>query len=60
MLLQTTTMATLRDGSHTHTLDERIWALIEGKRELSDVAIDGRYDTTDTADKGHQSPAPLG
>ncbi|MBI3244098.1 MAG: hypothetical protein HYZ49_17585 [Chloroflexi bacterium] len=50
-VLHTTTMATLRDGSAHHTLDERIWALIEGKRELSDVAIDGKYDTTDAADK---------
>jgi superfamily II DNA or RNA helicase len=50
-VLQTTTTATLRDGSAHHTLDERIWALIEGKRELSDVAIDGKYDTTDAADK---------
>jgi len=50
-VLQTTTTATLRDGSAYHTLDERIWALIEGKRELSDVAIDGKYDTTDAADK---------
>lgn len=50
-VLQTTTTALLRDGSAHHTLDERIWALIEGKRELSDVAIDGKYDTTDAAAK---------
>ncbi len=50
-VLQTTTTATLRDGSAHHTLDERIWSLIEGKRELSDVAIDGKYDTTDAAGK---------
>lgn len=50
-VLQTTTTATLCDGSGLHTLDERIWALIEGKRELSDVAIDGKYDTTDSAAK---------
>ena len=50
-VLQTTTTDTLRDGSAHHTLDERIWALLEGKRELADVAIDGKYDTTDAADK---------
>jgi hypothetical protein len=50
-VLQTTTSATLRDGSALHTLDERIWYLIESKRELSDVAIDGKYDTTDAAAK---------
>jgi hypothetical protein len=50
-VLQTTTAAMLRDGSAHHTLDERIWTLIEGKHELSDVAIDGKYDTTDAADK---------
>jgi hypothetical protein len=50
-VLQTTTTAMLRDGSAQHTLDERIWALIEGKRELSDVAIDGKYDVTDAAAK---------
>ncbi len=50
-VLQTTTTATLRDGSAHHTLDERIWALIENKRELADVAIDGKYDTTDAAAK---------
>ncbi len=50
-VLQTTTTATLRDGSALHTLDERIWDLIEGKRELADIAIDGKYDTTDAAAK---------
>ncbi len=50
-VLQTTTTATQRDGSALHTLDESIWALIEGKRELSDVAIDGKYDTTGAAAK---------
>lgn len=46
-VLQTTTTTMLRDGSHLHTLDEKIWALIAGKRQLSDIAIDGKYDTTD-------------
>ncbi len=50
-VLQTSTTATLRDGSAQHTLDERIWALIEGKRGLSDVAIDGKYNTTESAAK---------
>ncbi len=50
-VLQTTTTATLRDGAALHTLDERIWDLIEGKRELSEVAVDGRYDTEDAPDK---------
>ena len=50
-VLQTTTTSTLRDGSPLHTLDERIWDFIEGKRELSDIAIDGKYDTTDAASK---------
>lgn len=50
-VLQTTTGVTLRDGSALHTLDERIWDLIEGKRELSDVAVDGKYDTADAAGK---------
>jgi hypothetical protein len=50
-VLQTTTVATLNDSSALHTLDERIWDLIEGKRELSDVAVDGKYDTTDAAAK---------
>ncbi|HEV8717416.1 MAG TPA: SNF2-related protein [Candidatus Binatia bacterium] len=50
-VLQTTTVATLNDRTALHTLDERIWDLIEGKRELSDVAVDGKYDTTDAAAK---------
>ena len=50
-VLQTTTTLTLRDGAAQLTLDERIWALIEGKRDLSDVAIDGKYDITDAAAK---------
>ncbi len=50
-VLQTTTTTTLRDGSALSTLDERIWDFIEGKRELSDIAIDGKYDTTDAASK---------
>ena len=50
-VLQTTTAATLRDSSALHTLDKHIWDLIEGKRELSDVAVDGKYDTTDAAAK---------
>ena len=33
------------------TIDQRIWDLILGKRELSDVAIDGMYSTTDAATK---------
>jgi hypothetical protein len=50
-VLQTTTTRTLRDGSALSTLDERIWDFIEGKRELADIAIDGKYDTTDAASK---------
>ncbi|MBI3741983.1 MAG: hypothetical protein HY257_09555 [Chloroflexi bacterium] len=50
-VLQTTTTQTLRDGSALSTLDERIWEFIEGKRELADIAIDGKYDTTDAATK---------
>ena len=50
-VLQTTTATTLHDSSALHTLDERIWDLIEGKRELSDVAVDGKYNTTDAAAK---------
>lgn len=50
-VLQTTTTQTLRDGSALSTLDERIWEFIEGKRELADIAIDGKYDTTDAASK---------
>jgi SAM-dependent methyltransferase len=50
-VLQTTTAATLRDGAAIHTLDERIWDLIEGKRELAEVAVDGRYATDDAATK---------
>src|SRR5262249_48776573 len=50
-VLQTSTAATLRDGSALHTLDERIWDLIEGKRELAEVAIDGKYDTADAGKK---------
>src|SRR5258708_35522796 len=45
------TNALLHDGSLLRTIDERIWDLILGKRELSDVAIDGMYATTDAATK---------
>ncbi|GCE29188.1 hypothetical protein KDA_46720 [Dictyobacter alpinus] len=38
----------MQDGSPLRTVDQRIWDLIAGKRELSDVAIDGQYTTTDT------------
>jgi SAM-dependent methyltransferase len=37
-------LATRGDGSAYHTIDEQIWALIQGKRKLSDVAVDGKYD----------------
>ncbi len=47
----TTTSALLRDSSPVATIDERIWELIEGKRKLSDVAVDGRYDTRNAASK---------
>lgn len=50
-VLQTMTTATLQDGAALQTLDERVWDLIEGKRELSDVAVDGRYETDDPASK---------
>jgi hypothetical protein len=50
-VLQTTTTRTLRDGAPLRTIDERIWDFIEGKRELADIAIDGKYDTTDAAAK---------
>ena len=50
-VLLTTTNALLRDGSPLRTIDQRIWDLILGKRELSDLAIDGMYATTDAATK---------
>ena len=50
-VLQTTTAATLRDSSAVHTVDERIWDLLEGKRQLSDVAVNGKYETTNAAAK---------
>src|SRR5258707_2898427 len=50
-VLLTMTNALLHDGSLLRTIDERIWDLILGKRELSDVAIDGMYATTDAATK---------
>ena len=50
-VLQTKMLATRGDGSAYHTIDEQIWALIQGKRELSDVAVDGKYDTTGAAAK---------
>lgn len=50
-VLQTKMLATLEDGSAHHTIDEQIWALIQGKRELSDVAVDGKYDATGAAAK---------
>jgi superfamily II DNA or RNA helicase len=50
-VLQTMIAATLRDGSPHSTIDERIWELIESKRELSNVAIDGKYDATDSNTK---------
>ena len=43
-VLQTKMLATRGDGSAYHTIDEQIWALIQGKRKLSDVAVDGKYD----------------
>jgi Hypothetical methyltransferase/SNF2-related domain len=50
-VLLTTTNALLHDGSPLRTVDQRIWDLILSKRELSDVAIDGVYATTDAATK---------
>ena len=50
-VLLTTTNSLLHDGSPLRTIDQRIWDLILGKRELSDVAIDGLYATTDAATK---------
>jgi hypothetical protein len=54
-VLQTTSSGSLRDGAAIHTLDERVWSLIEGKRDLSDVAIDGKYGTTDASLKVQQA-----
>lgn len=50
-VLLTTTNELLHDGSPLCTIDQRIWALILGKRELSDVAIDGMYSAVDAATK---------
>ncbi len=50
-VLLTTTNTLLHNGSPLRTIDQRIWDLILGKRELSDVAIDGVYSTTDAATK---------
>ena len=50
-VLQTTTNVYLADGSPLLTVDQRVWHLILGKRELSDIAIDGKYHTTDAAMK---------
>lgn len=50
-VLLTTTNALLHDGSPLRTIDQRIWELILGKRELSDVAIDGMYSAIDAATK---------
>jgi hypothetical protein len=50
-VLLTTTNVLLHDGSPLRTIDQRIWDLILGKRELSDVAIDGTYSTNDAATK---------
>jgi SAM-dependent methyltransferase len=50
-VLLTTSNARLHDGSPLRTIDQRIWDLILGKRELSDIAIDGIYSTSDTATK---------
>jgi len=50
-VLLTTTNALLHDGSPLRTIDQRIWDLILGKRELSDVAIDGMYSAIDAATK---------
>jgi Hypothetical methyltransferase/SNF2-related domain len=50
-VLLTITTTHLQDGSPLLTIDQRIWGLIQGKRELSDIAIDGLYATTDAATK---------
>jgi len=54
-VLLTTTNVLLHDGSPLRTIDQRIWDLILGKRELSDVAIDGLYSTTDAATKARKA-----
>lgn len=50
-VLLTTASLYLQDGSPLRTIDQRIWDLIARKRELSDVALDGQYVTTDAATK---------
>ena len=50
-VLLTTSNALLHDGSPLRTIDQRIWDLIISKRELSDIAIDGKYSTSDAAAK---------
>lgn len=50
-VLLTQIATTLSDGSPYITIDEGVWTLIKSKSELSDVAIDGKYDTTDAASK---------
>ncbi len=41
-VLQTTTTVRLADETPLQTIDERIWALIAGKRDLAAIMIDGK------------------
>jgi len=50
-VLQASVGVSLRDGSPHQTLDEQLWSLIEGKRTLSDLAVDGRFDIEDGSEK---------
>jgi superfamily II DNA or RNA helicase len=50
-VLQATSTIALRDGSPLHTLDEQLWSLIESKRQLSDLAVDGRFEIDDAGEK---------
>src|SRR5262249_26216485 len=50
-VLRTITAITLRDGSRFLTLDTCVWNMITGKRRLSDLAIDGEYETANAASK---------
>lgn len=59
-VLQTKMLATREDGSAYHTVDEQIWTLIQGKRELSEVAVDGKYDATDASARVQKGNAIAG
>ena len=47
----TTITGSVENESGLLTMDECIWDLLQSKRELSDVAIDGRYSTEDASNK---------